>query len=149
MRDLAIIRRAPGRDVELLCLDEAATELAPCGWDADLLEVRGRLRDAGPKDVLDGRLPGLVIAIHDGAGFEASASSGLEVTDGGPVTLLFEDGFESGDVSAWSGGGRSRTRCALSVPARLRLDRDRVVTAARWLTSTRRRGGLWTGPGVW
>ncbi len=63
IRDIHVIRR--GQDgATLLRLDPASGSLAPAEWDPGLDAVRRRLRDPTRIPVVDGRLPGLVVAIH-------------------------------------------------------------------------------------
>lgn len=68
VRDLFVIGRVEGRVPELERLDENTGKLGPCAWEPALLDIRRRLNDEPPLSILDGDLPGMVIAIHEPVG---------------------------------------------------------------------------------
>jgi len=64
VRELAVIRLDDEGEISALCFDEQSKSLNPCDWGEERLPVR-RPRDSGPRvPVIDGDLPGLIVAIE-------------------------------------------------------------------------------------
>ena len=64
--ELFIIRLQETGEVALLCFDEQSQTLDRCDWEEDLLPIRRRLSDSGPRvPVIADALPGLVLAIEE------------------------------------------------------------------------------------
>jgi len=64
VRELAVIRLDDEGEISALCFDEQSKSLNPCDWGEERLPVRCP-RDSGPRvPVIDGDLPGLIVAIE-------------------------------------------------------------------------------------
>ncbi len=64
--ELFIIRVQEPNEVVLLCFDEESQTLHQCAWQEELLPIRRHLDASGPGvPVIDGALPGLVLAIEE------------------------------------------------------------------------------------
>ena len=63
---LYVVRLLETGEIALLCFDEESQALHRCDWQHELLPIRRHLGDSGPRvPVIDGALPGLVLAIEE------------------------------------------------------------------------------------